>query len=196
MPSKFLAALLRRFFRRETTEYDLHAELQSHLAIDVQQRVERGASPEAAREAAFREFGNRGLIAQVTREMWGFTWLEELLQDGRYAIRMVRKSPGMSFVVMLMLALGIGGTTAIFTFVNGILLRPLPFPEPNQLVMLWEVPPQTKKPNVVALGNFVAWKERSHSFQSVAAFFVAPMNLLTPQQSEQFLVLKSHRISS
>ena len=190
MPTKFLATLCHRFFRREASEYDLHAELQSHLALDVQQRVERGASPEAARQAALRELGNIGLITEVVRDGWGWTWLEALLRDARYAVRMVRKSPGMSLVVILMLALGIGSTTAIFTFVNGILLRPLPFPEPNQLVMLWEVPPHTKKPNVVALGNFVSWKQRSHSFQSLAAFLGAPMNLVTPQQSEQVPGLK------
>src|SRR5205823_2434268 len=74
---------------------------------------------------------------------------------------------------------------ASFTLMHGILLRPLSFPSPNQLVMIWELPPQTKKPNVVALNNFVAWREQSHTFQSVAALFSVPMNLLAPQESEQ-----------
>jgi putative ABC transport system permease protein len=112
-------------------------------------------------------------------------WRDELVADVRHALRMLSKSAGVSIAVALMLALGISTVTAMFTLVESILLRPLPFPSPEQLVMLWEVPPQTKKPNVVALNNFVAWKERSHSFRSMAAFFNIPMNLLNQQNSEQ-----------
>ena len=185
MPRNLLQFFFRRFFRRDSLEHDLGAELESHVAIEVQQRIERGDSAEVARQRALREFGNVGLVSEVTRDMWGFTWLEELVQDSRYAVRMLRKSPALSCTVMLMLALGIGATTTIFSLVNGVLLRPLSFPLPNQLVMLWEVPPQTNKPNVVALNNFVAWKERARSFQSMAAFVSLPMNLVSPQQSEQ-----------
>ncbi len=177
--------VIRRFFHGAASESDLDSELQSHLAMDIRQRIERGVSPESAREAALREFGNVGLVAETTRDMWGFAWLEELMQDSRYAVRMLRKAPGVSLTIMLMLALSIGGTTAMFTFVNGILLRPLAFPSPNQLVTLWEVPPHINKTNVVALSNFAAWKERSHSFQSMAAFFDLPLNLLALQGSEQ-----------
>lgn len=116
--------------------------------------------------------------------MRGFTWLEELVTDCRYTLRMLRKSTGLSAIVVLLLALGISTTTAIFTLLDGILLRPLPFPAADQLVMIWEVPPETQKPNVVALGNFVAWKERSHSFQSMAAFFKLPMNLMDQRQQQ------------
>ena len=125
------------------------------------------------------------MITEVTRDMWGFAWLDELIVDSRYAVRMLHKSAGLSMIVILMLGLGISTVTAMFTLVESILLRPLPFPSPDQLIMIWEVPPETKKPNVVALDNFVAWKERSHSFQSMAAFFNIPMNLLAQQQSEQ-----------
>lgn len=176
---------VRRFFRRASSEEDLQAELQSHLELDIHQRMERGASADSARHAALRDFGNVGLVTEVTRDMWGFAWLEELIADSRYAVRMLRKSAGPSMIVALMLALGISTVTAMFTLVESILLRPLPFPSPDQLAMIWEVPPETKKPNVVALDNFVAWKERSHSFQSMAAFFNVPMNLLDQQQSEQ-----------
>ena len=184
---KFFVA---RFFRRASLENNLDAELQSHFAMEVRQRIERGESPQFAQEGASREFGNRELIAEVTRDMWGFVWLEQFLQDARYAVRTLRKSPLLTTTVALTLALGIGSTTAIFTLMHGILLRPLPFPSPNQLVMIWELPPQTKKPNVVALNNFVAWREQSHSFQSMAALFAVPMNLLAPQESEQVPGLK------
>lgn len=185
MPRNVFRFFVQRFFRRNRSENDLHAELESHLALEAQERIARGESPGSARVSAVREFGNVALVSEVTRDMWGFVWLEEAFQDSRYAVRMLRKSLGLSLTVMLMLALGIGGATAIFTLVDGILLRPLPFPNPKQLVTIWEVPPQIKHPNVVALNNFVAWKQRSRSFQSMAAFFNIPMNLLAPQGSEQ-----------
>src|SRR5579871_3366807 len=121
MPGRRFHFFVRRFFRRATAEYDLEHELQFHLNVEIRQRVERGEDPQAAREAVLREFGNIGLVTEVTRDNWGFKWLDELAQDIRYAARILRKSAGMTFAVASMLALGIGGATAIFTFVNGIL---------------------------------------------------------------------------
>ena len=178
-------SLVKALFRRSVSQCDLDAELQSHIAIETRQRVERGESPQSAHEAAMREFGNIGLVAEVTRDMGGFVWLEQLVQDVRFSVRSLRKSPLLTTMVALTLALGIGSTTAVFTLLYGILLRPLPFPSPDQLVMIWELPPQTRKPNPVILNNFVAWKERNRSFQSVAAFVQEPMNLLRPEGSEQ-----------
>lgn len=175
----------RRFLGRRHLEDDLQAELNSHLAIDVRQRVGRGEDSVVARLAAQREFGNAALVAEVTRDMWGFVRLEQLIQDVRYALRALRKAPAFTAVVLLVLALGIGSTTAIFSVVDGILLRPLSFPDPARLAMIWEVPPDSRKPNVVALNNFMAWKERSQSFESMAAFVQLPMNLLSSQGSEQ-----------
>ncbi len=185
MPRNHFAFSIRRILHRASAEDDLQAEIESHLAIEIRQRIDRGESPEAARTTALREFGNVGLIAEVTRDKWGLLWLDELIHDARYATRMLRKSPGLSVVVMLMLALGIGATAAIFTFVNSILLHPLPFPAANRLVTIWEVPPKTAKANVVELSNFAIWKQRARSFESMAAMFNLPMNLLTPQGSEQ-----------
>jgi putative ABC transport system permease protein len=187
---KSLQFFVARFFRRASIENDLDAELQSHLAMEVRERIERGESPQLAQEGASREFGNRELIAEVTRDMWGFVRFEHFLQDARYAVRTLRKSPLLTTTVALTLALGIGSTTAIFTLMHGILLRPLPFPSPDRLVMIWELPPQTKKPNVVAMNNFIAWREQTHTFQSMAALFHVPMNLLAPQESEQVPGLK------
>src|SRR5690242_3056669 len=149
MRRNYIQFFVRRFFRRARSEQDLEAELQSHLELDVRQRMERGESTDSARNAALRDFGNVGLVAEVTRDMWGLAWLEELMADSRYALRVLRKSAGLSMVVVLLLALGIGATTGIFTLVERVLLRPLPFPVPDELVMIWEVPPETKKPNVV-----------------------------------------------
>ena len=186
----FMRSFVDRFFRRARTERDLEAELRSHLEMETRLRVERGEAPEAARAAARREFGNQGLVAEVTRDSWGFVRLEQLLQDVRYSVRTLAKSPLHTLAVSLTLAIGIGSTTAVYSLVHGILLRPLPFPSPDRLAAIWEVPPETKKPNPVLLNNFIAWKERSRSFQKMAAFVSQPMNLLGEHDSEQVPGLK------
>ncbi len=185
-----LSFFVLRFFRRQRIETDLNHEIQAHLALDTQARIERGELPDSARQSTLREFGNPGLVAEVTRDMWGLTWLEQLLKDLEFAFRVLRKAPLFTAVVVAALALGIGSTTAIFTVVHGILLRPLPFPDPDRLVMVWEIPPDTKKPNVVELKNFFAWKARSQSFQSTAAFVRVPMNLIGTAGNEQVDGLK------
>ncbi|MBV8897627.1 MAG: hypothetical protein JO051_14035 [Acidobacteriaceae bacterium] len=146
MAGNILRFFVQRFFRRDRLEDDLHTELESHVALETQERIHRGESPESARASVLREFGNVALVSEVTRDMWGFGWVEEAIQDSRYAIRMLRKSLGLSVTVMLMLALGIGGATAIFTVVNGVLLRPLPFPNSDRLVTIWEVPRKSNIP--------------------------------------------------
>jgi predicted permease len=177
--------VFRRFFRRLQLERELNDELASHIAMETSLRVHEGESPEAARQAALRQFGNIGLVAEVTRGKWGFTWFEQALNDARYAARSFARTPLFSAIVIITLALGIGSSTTIFSLLDGILLRALPFPESNRLMMLWELPPKTQKSNVVNLGNFVAWKERNHSFESMAAFLGLPMNLLSDQGSQQ-----------
>jgi predicted permease len=182
---KTLRFVFRLFFRRQQLERELNDELASHIAMETSLRVQKGESPEAARQAALRQFGNLGLIAEVTRSKWGFAWLEDALNDGRYATRSFARTPLFSAIVIITLTLGIGSSTTIFSLLDGILLRALPFPESNRLMMLWELPPETRKPNVVNLSNFVAWKERNHCFESMAAFVSLPMNLLSDQGSQQ-----------
>lgn len=119
------------FFRRKT---DLREEIESHLKMATADRVARGESPAEARRAALREFGNVPLIADVTRERWGWLRLERLTQDLRFAMRQLRRTPAFTITVLLTLALGIGANTAIFTLVNSILLRNLPVADPKMLV--------------------------------------------------------------
>ncbi len=190
MSRRVLSFVWSRFFRRRHLESDLNDEIQSHLTLDTRMRVERGESPQSARQAALRGFGNPALVAEVTRDMWGFVWLEQLLRDVGYGFRILRKAPLFTAVIVATMALGIGSTTAIFTVVRGIVLRPLPFPDPNRLVMIWEIPPDTHKPNFVELQNFAAWKKRSGSFQSMAAFSQVPMNLTGGGDNEQVTGLK------
>jgi macrolide transport system ATP-binding/permease protein len=118
------------FFRRKT---DLTEELQNHLNMAIADRVARGESPVDARSAALRKFGNIPLIADVTRERWGWLRLELFMQDLRYALRQLRRSPAFTLTAILTLALGIGANTAIFTLVHAVMLKSLPVTNPGEI---------------------------------------------------------------
>jgi len=116
-------------WRRSRVE-DLERELRGHLELEAEEQHEAGLSPDEARYAALRAFGNTTLIKEDTRAMWGWTAFEQILQDARYALRGVRTSPGFAAVAIVSLALGTGATTAVFSVLNAAVLRPLPVAEP------------------------------------------------------------------
>jgi macrolide transport system ATP-binding/permease protein len=129
----------RRFLmllRRRNLDADLEEEMRLHRELRAQEEIERGLSPDEAHYAAQRCFGNDLLLREESRDMWGWNWLESLLQDVRYGLRVLAKNPGFTAVAILTLALGIGANTAIFTLLDAVMLRPLPVANPGQLYRL------------------------------------------------------------
>ncbi len=157
------------FWRRKLRQQQLDQELQTHLQMAASDRVDRGESAERAQQAARREFGNVDLVQQVTRDQWGWRWLEELPQDLRYGARMLRKNPGFTLVAVLTLALGIGANTAIFSVVDTVLLRPMPYPDPDRIVQFMLSSPQQNF-NLSSIPKFMVWRQQTSTLQDFAAY--------------------------
>src|SRR5580704_13501364 len=124
------------FRRRMVREQDLEREIESHLQMAIGDRMERGEAAHSASVSAQREFGNVGLVKEVTRDMWGWTSVERLRQDVGYAARILRKSPGFACVAILSIALGVGANTAIFSVIDAVMLKALPVRDANQLLIV------------------------------------------------------------
>jgi predicted permease len=159
-----------RVLRRKT---ELAEELESHLRMAVADRVARGESAADAHREVMREFGNVPLIADVTRERWGWIWVEDFLQDVRYGFRTLLKQRSFTFVTVLTLALGIGACTAIFSLVNAVLLRSLPYGAPESLVYLYTPNSHFKIP-IEAIppsnADFFDLQRISHSIEAMTLF--------------------------
>jgi predicted permease len=160
---------LRALFFKSKMEDELQVELQFHLEREIEENIIRGMTPEEARLAALRNFGGVERVKEESRDVRGVRLLEEVWQDLRYGARMLRKQPGFTLIAVVTLALGIGANTAIFSVVNAVLLRPLPYPESDQLVSLAERSPQFNR-NFIAYPNLLDWRAQNHVFEQIAVF--------------------------
>lgn len=157
-----------RLFARERREQDLDEEIRAHLAMATRDRIERGEDPRSAERAARREFGNRSLIQETTRDMWGWSWFRDLWQDARYALRGMRRSPGFTAVAVASLALGIGASNAIFSLVETVMLRMLPVRHPEQLVeLLQKYPGEPRGQLNWSWKSYEHLRDRNHVFSAV-----------------------------
>jgi predicted permease len=156
--------------RNQTFVREMDEEMRLHREMKKQKLMARGMDAMEAQYAASRAFGNATVLRERGREAWGWRGLDELLQDVRYGLRLLRNAPGFTLTAVLTLALGIGANSYIFSVVDALVLRPLPFAHPQQLVALWErVPDQGVERNELSPANYLDWRARNHVFGHVAA---------------------------
>jgi len=160
---------MRSLFRRAQLDRDLDEEMSAHLELAVEENLERGLSPAEARRQALVRFGGPQQAKEQHREARSLPLLETLLQDLRFAFRMLRKSPGFTAIAVLTLALGIGASTSIFSVVDAVLLRPLPYPRPEQIVRIWEQTPSGHQSNLAG-PNFEDFRAQNNTFASLAEY--------------------------
>ncbi len=160
-----------KWWQIKKRDADLERELRSDLELEEEEQREAGISREEAHYAALRAFGNPTLIREQTRAIWSWNWLESLARDLRFSLRTLRRTPGFTVIAILVMALGIGANVALFTVVRGVLLKPLPFHDPDRLVMLYEagsLGDHTTDTNVISGGMYAEWKKQNRSYSSLA----------------------------
>lgn len=162
---------LQSLFHRSRVSDRLNDEFHFHLEQQIAENIASGMDPDEARHAAARIFGNQTALREQTLEKWHWLWLETFVRDVQYAGRGLARTPGFAVVAILVIALGIGATTALFTVVRSVLLEPLPFKDARRLVRLYEHTADGKFPyNSVAAGVFVEWKKQSVAFSGLSIF--------------------------
>jgi predicted permease len=173
MPSRQkLYMQIRMLFGRNQAGQRLLDELRFHLDQQISENIASGMSHDEARSAAMRTFGEWGLVREQVRATWNWYSLDKLSRDLKYGVRILLRSPGFAIVSVLVMALGIGATTSLFTMVRAVLLRPLPFRDSGKLVMLYEHFRQGKSGdgfNAVAPGDYRDWRSQTHGFEDIAA---------------------------
>jgi putative ABC transport system permease protein len=203
-PVSLAKSFFRSIFRRQQIDADLDAEVRSTVDLLADQKMEEGMSPEAARRAARIELGGVEQVKEAVRSGRAAAWLDNVFQDLRFALRILRKAPGFTAVAVLTLALGIGATAAIFTVVNRFLLEPPPLPYPDREVELmqgygpyWSI--------YISLPEYTMWRNQTRIIENAAVYQApTPVNLLGgdhPQQvlerraTEDYFTLMGYRVA-
>ena len=181
----------RSLFRKSRVERELSDEIRFHLEKLIEVNVARGMSVNDARYAALRELGGVEQIKQECRDVRRVNYLEDLIQDLRYGLRMLAKSPGFAVVAVLTLALGIGANTAIFSILNPVILRPLPYKDPGRLGVLWtDNVRQNLHEERTSYPNFEDWRKQNHVFEDMAFCSSFTVNLTGEDQPERIVAAR------
>src|SRR6266498_3918774 len=185
-----LKTALRALLRRTQVERELDEELRYHIERQTEQNLRSGMNPEEARREALKAFGGVGQAKERSRDARGVRWLEELWQDLRYGARMLVKKPGFTLIAVITLALGIGANTAIFSVINALLLNPLPFPELDRVVAVWEKGLEVERTETT-VANYLDWRAQNRSFEHLAIYRWWAVNMTgiePPERVTGFLV--------
>lgn len=173
---RWLAAGWRNLLHRSRLERELDEELRAYVALLAEEKIRQGLAAPAAYRSALVEVGGIEQVKEQVRTVRVGAMIDSLLQDLRYGARMLLKKPGFTFTVICTLALGIGANSAIFSVVNAVVLRPLPYADPARLVMVWETRPGNDR-RYVAPGNFADWRAQAQSFEQLAGYAINGVNL-------------------
>src|SRR5215216_708803 len=174
--------------QREEVINDIDREMRLHLEMQVEANIKAGMSPAEAREKAMRSFGNLNRAVDAAYDVKGGGLFETLAQDIRYGVRMLAKHKAFTSIAVITLALGIGANTAIFSVVNELLLRPLPYRDAERIVTVWEVSPRGRHQNSTSRANFRAWRDQGTVFESMAAFSDQRLSLTGGGEPEEVSV--------
>jgi len=174
-----LARRLRTLRRSATLDREMNAEVRFHVEMETQKNIGRGMSPDAARTTALRSFGPMEKHKAETRDARGVRWIEELVHDLRYGGRTLLKNPGFGLLAILTLGLGIGANTAIFSVINGVLLKPLPYVDGDRLVLIRQSAPLAGQQDTgVSIKEYFDYREQSDAFESLVEFHQMNFDLL------------------
>jgi putative ABC transport system permease protein len=177
---------VRALLRSEAIHREIEEEMRFHIEMRAEENERVGMTPEEARREAERRFGRLTRLKEQGYEVRGGRWLEALWRDCRYGARSLRRSPGFTSVAVLTLALGVGANAAIFSVVEAVLLRALPYHNADRVVLLWENNRSRARPhNVVNPGNLLDWRDQSSSFDEMAAFIDQRLNLTRAGEPEE-----------
>ena len=185
---------LRYLFERDEFAQDLRDEMRLHVELRARKLHRQGVPEEEARHMSQRRFGNQTVVHDMSFEAWGWTSWERLFQDLRLGMRTLGRTPGFTAVAVLTLAVGLGINSAVFSVVNAVMMRSLPYPEPNRLISLWEETSQQRlrqfsssggnlgksggpRRTTVSVANLVDYRSRGQAFTGLGNFAITPMNL-------------------
>jgi predicted permease len=178
MTVRELRVRLRRLLHRREDEMSMDAEMRMHIELETRERVAAGMSLDEARRTTVRDFGGIDRHKEEARDQRGFRFAEEAARDARHALRVLRRNPTYAIAAAVTLALGVGSATAIYSLVHGVLLRPLPYADPDRLAVVWERDvARSLDQNVVSVPAFEAIRQTSRSFSDVAALVPQPITL-------------------